>query len=234
MKVLITGGSSGIGLEIASLLLEEGHSVSITYNSNKEKAKELEKKGIQTYSFDQSNEESLKKIVEQINLKKFDTLINNACPNFPLTPLRKLEGVELAHYISTGVNAVHTVSQAFVSSRAKQPGRIINVLSAYTLGNTQNQMAPYITLKYALLGLTKCMAKEYLPKKIIVNAISPSMTNTSFLSKTFPEKFIEMAKEDHPSGDIADPKMVAKTVSQMLQFDEFIVGVNLPVTGSPE
>jgi NAD(P)-dependent dehydrogenase (short-subunit alcohol dehydrogenase family) len=235
MNVLLTGGSSGIGLQTALKLKEDGHDVTITYFSNSENATNLTHNyGINCIHLDLNSPESIKELSLKIESESFDTLINNACPPFPLKPLRKVEEQEFMNYLSNGVNVVHSLSKSFVKSRKKNGGRILNILSAYTLGTVQTQMAPYITLKYALLGLTRCMAKEYHSKNIVVNAVSPSMTDTRLLREVFPERFIEMAKESHPSGDILSPELVADSIIKLLRFDSSVVGVNLPITGSAE
>lgn len=233
MKILITGGSNGIGLQTAKELNRLGHDLTITYFSDEKNAEVLKKEdNINSLKLSITDTSSIESVASFIENENFEILINNACPSFPLMPLRKVKSTEFTSYVSQGIEAVHTLSNAFVKSRKKEPGQIINILSAYTTESVQAQMAPYITLKYALLGLTKCMAKEYQAKKIIVNAVSPAMTDTNLLRNTFPEKFIEMAKESHPNGDILQPEAVANSIIQLINCNGAIVGANLPITGS--
>jgi 3-oxoacyl-[acyl-carrier protein] reductase len=232
MNILITGGSQGIGEASVRLLIQSGHTVSFTYFSNAEKSEKIcTETGAKALKLDLTSSESILEVSKYILENEFDVLINNACMAYKLNRLSKIEGEEFKSYLASGVELVHELSKAFVKARKKREGKIINILSAYTVSGVQAQMAPYITLKYALLGLTKCMAKEYQSKNIIVNAISPAMTKTEFLNTTFPEKYLVMASEDHPLKDLATPQEVAEMVSLMVSANRYLHGVNLPVTG---
>ena len=76
------------------------------------------------------------------------------------------------------------ILQAFIPKMSKQNyGKIVFMLSAYLLGIPPKFQSPYITVKYALLGLMRNLASEYAAKGIMVNAVSPDMMETKFLSE---------------------------------------------------
>jgi 3-oxoacyl-[acyl-carrier protein] reductase len=60
-------------------------------------------------------------------------------------------------------------------------GKIVFMLTSYTIAEPpQKYMTPYVTGKYALLGLMKLLAAEYAGNGITVNGVSPSMIDTFF------------------------------------------------------
>jgi 3-oxoacyl-[acyl-carrier protein] reductase len=92
-------------------------------------------------------------------------------------------------------------------------------------------LAHYTTTKYALLGLMKALAAEYADKHISINAVSPSMTETSFLSG-LPVKLIELSAAAHPLKRNASTQDIAPIIKFLLSSDaDYIGGANVPVTG---
>jgi 3-oxoacyl-[acyl-carrier protein] reductase len=66
--------------------------------------------------------------------------------------------------------------------KMKNNSNVVFILSEMVL-NPQKNFSPYITSKYAVLGLMKCLAKEFASEKVRFNAVSPSKMNTDFLWK---------------------------------------------------
>lgn len=228
MNVLVTGGSRGIGKAITELLLERGHTVTYTYATSKPSSLP---KNCSAVQFDLFDPQSVKGLVETVRTGGFDALVNNASPGLSLKPLSKLTSQELTTYIASGIGSTFDVTQAFVTARQGNAGAIVNVLTSYTLGRARPQLTQYITYKYALLGLHQSLAAELLAKKITVNAVSPSMVETDFVKGAFPERYLEMAAEDHPQGRLAKAEEVANLIYFLLNEKHYIHGANLPVTG---
>jgi 3-oxoacyl-[acyl-carrier protein] reductase len=88
-----------------------------------------------------------------------------------------------------------------------------------------------VTGKYAALGLMKCLAAEYASYGIRINAVSPSMMETKFLSD-LPSSVIELSAERNPQHRNARTSDVIPAIEFLLSDETgFITGVNLPVTG---
>ncbi len=114
---------------------------------------------------------------------------------------------------------------------AAKLGKLVFVLSSYTLGVPPAAMAHYVTSKYALLGLMKALASEYAARGVCVNAISPSMVETSFLAD-IPDLLVELAADSHPLKRNATPGDVAPMVKFLLsEAADYMTGVNVPITG---
>lgn len=110
----------------------------------------------------------------------------------------------------------------------------IIVILTQMVAEPQKNFSPYITSKYALLGLTKCLAKEFESKQIRVNAVSPGKMNTNFLWKmdlngktvmvprAIKEKQIQTQK-------FLSPDKVAEKISEIVK-DETLNGENFLIT----
>lgn len=110
-------------------------------------------------------------------------------------------------------------------------GAIVNVLTTYTLGVPPAKLAAYVTSKYALLGLTRSMAVEFIRYGVRVNAVSPGVTRTEFIAD-LPEMFVEQLEAGLPMRRLATPQEVAAVICFLLSVDaSYINGANLPVTG---
>ena len=99
------------------------------------------------------------------------------------------------------------------------------------MGVPPKALSHYTTIKYALLGLVKSLASEYADKCIRINAVSPSMTETKFLSN-INEKLIEISAQNNPLNRNATPSDIVPAVKFLLSGDaSFINGANIPITG---
>ena len=130
------------------------------------------------------------------------------------------------------VYSIVEILKAFLPAMQKAKyGRIVFMLSAYVRIPDPKFAAPYVTAKYALLGLMRDIAAEYAAKGITVNGISPQMIETKFL-RDIPELIVEQQRMAGPlqrllrTGDIL-PAM------QMLLSDDAaaITGENIGITG---
>lgn len=127
------------------------------------------------------------------------------------------------------------LSQQYLPAMAKaKDGNIVFVLSSVTLGLPPASMAHYVTGKYAMLGLMKALAAEYVSKQVKINAVSPSMVETRFLTE-LPGMMVEMSADSHPFKRNATPRDVAPAIKFLLSEGAgYMTGVNLPVAGGAQ
>ena len=188
---LVTGGSRGLGKDMALSLAKKGLDVILTYNSQKEEAdavvSEIEKLGqkavalqlnvSETSSFDSffnAVKTSLKKV---FNAEKFDFLINNAgfgtYAPFATTTEKQFDGLMNVHF-----------KGPFFLTQKSLPlmndgGGIVNISSGLARFSLNNYSA-YASMKGAMETLTKYQAKELGGRKIRANIVAPGAIQTDF------------------------------------------------------
>lgn len=215
--VLITGGSSGIGAETAKLFAEDGYSVAISYNTNKEGANkvvaEITENGGTAISFqaELSTEESAKQLVEFVHKEfgRIDVLVNNAG--------RYIDGDEWDGTVDTWMQtlAQNLVSVMNVSKycipifEKQQSGVMVNVGSRLGLSGSHEELA-YGASKAGVVNITQGYAKLLAPYGR-ANSVSPGAVNTGYWL-TAPKDELEETLAHKPLKKLIEPKEVAHAV----------------------
>ncbi|MES2515022.1 MAG: SDR family oxidoreductase [Bacteroidota bacterium] len=188
---LVTGGSRGLGKNMAIALAKKGIDVVITYNANKEAAdavvSEIQSIGQHACAFqlDTSKIQALDAFIEQMSgyLKEktgspnFDYLINNAgtALYMPVTDVTEEQ--------MDSIYNIHYKGIFFLTQKAlplmNDGGGIVNISSGLTR-ITMPGSAVYGSIKTAVESLTRYMAKELGPRKIRVNVVAPGAIETDF------------------------------------------------------
>lgn len=174
--IIVTGASSGLGLDQARLLAECGANVYAVSRSGRPKidVQTPLPSTIQWLTLDVTDDEAIKNVFTEIGkLKGIDVLVNNA----GITKRQRAETIsttewEAIHQVNvTGV--FNCCKQAYpYLKNSKRVGRIINISSmASFLGFAE--VVPYSSSKAAVLGLTRGLAVEWSSDNILVNSVSP-------------------------------------------------------------
>ncbi len=232
-KVLITGGSRGIGRAMVEHFSALGYKVAFTYKNSDEVAKELEKStGALAIKADSMVEDqvvlAVRRAVEALG--GIDILVNNAgVSSFSL--LQDLSLDEWNRCIGTNLTAAFLYSREVIPLMVRrQAGRIINITSMWGLVGASCE-AHYSAAKAGLIGFTKAMAKELGPSGITVNAIAPGVIATDMNSHLGKEDMYALIDET-PVGRIGRVEDVAKMALYLASDDaSFITGEVMNVSG---
>ncbi|MGZ3884819.1 MAG: SDR family oxidoreductase, partial [Bacteroidia bacterium] len=187
----VTGGSRGLGKNMAIALAKRGIDVVLTYNSNKEAADkvvaEIQSLGQKAFAFKLDTSDIklfdgfMKEVTEHLKAQTgsthFDFLINNAgtALYMPVTDVteEQMDAIYNIHY--KGVFFLTQKSLPFINDG----GGIINISSGLTR-ITMPGSSVYGSLKTAVESLTRYMAKELGHRKIRVNVVAPGAIETDF------------------------------------------------------
>jgi len=183
-KVLITGGSSGIGKATAKMLIQHGAIVSITGRDNEKLENVASEINAIPIHLDVSKYNSIAvKVLDAFHsMKGIDVLINNA----GIGEFARLEDVKISQFekiFSTNVFGLTMLTQEVAKFfKTQQHGSIINIgSSAATAGFPSGSV--YCASKFALRGLTECWRHELRRENIRVMLINPSEVTTAFNNK---------------------------------------------------
>ncbi len=155
-----------------------------------------------------------------------------SAPKYSLQRFKQTPWEAFQANIDIQLRSMVCILRAFLPEMAKaQRGKVLVVLSSVTLGTPPKGASAYVATKYALLGLMRALASEYADRRININAISPSMVDTKFLS-AIPSQLVELSKEQHPRRQLASPDDVVAAAAFLLSDESsYITGANLPITG---
>ncbi|MBQ4093627.1 MAG: SDR family oxidoreductase [Oscillospiraceae bacterium] len=158
-------------------------------------------------------------------------------PSLPAKATRfsKFDSEKFQRELSVGYLSAALTFQKYLPKMAKSGGgQVAAVLTSYCIGVPPKFLASYVSVKYALMGLLKALAAEYGDKAITVNAIAPSMVETSFLS-TLPGFEVEKNAQASPLGRNATPADLAPVLQLLLSGDApYLSGAVIPVTSGSQ
>ena len=233
-SVFVTGGSRGIGREIARRFAEEGAArVAIGYLRNDSAAEQTaeELRGLGAEVVLVRGNVSSKRVAEQVEeLGPLTALVHNAATGV-IRPALETEEKHFEWTMAANARALLSLSQAAVPSM--EPGSSIVALSS--LG-AQRVLDNYVLVgasKAALEAIVRYLAVELAPRGIRVNAVSGGVVETEALDH-FPnrEQMLSWARKRTPAGRLVEPGDVAGAVAFLCSAEaEMVRGQTLIVDG---
>lgn len=250
-SALVTGSTSGIGLEIARAFAAEGLSVTINGLSAPDKGGDIcdgfsREFGVNA-RFSGANMMKPDEIETMIAEHRdafggLDVLVNNAGIQY-VSPVEDFPVEKWDAIIAINLSAAfHTMRAAVPIMRESGWGRIINTASAHALVASPDKTA-YVAAKHGIAGLTKTVALEVATDGVTVNAIAPGYVWTPLVEKQIPDtaKARGISQEEVKRDVLLDaqPTKEFVTASEVAQTAVFlcsdaaasITGVVLPVDG---
>ncbi len=214
-KVVITGGTRGIGFAIAKKFAEQGASLAI-FGRNSERGaaaanelKALTDQEVKFYSVDMSNHEDVGTTMEQVysDFGAIDVLINNAGITRDAL-LMKLKHEDWNEVIHTNLTSIYSTCRLVVRPMMKaRHGKIINITSVVGLMGNAGQ-TNYAASKAGMIGFTKSLAKEIGGRGIAVNCIAPGFIKTD-MTDALNEEQQKAISSLIPMGRLGEPEEIA-------------------------
>jgi len=238
-RVLVTGGSRGIGRAITLAFARLGAEVFFCYRSDRAAAqavlREAEAEGlrVQGYQTDVTDQRAVQQLVADVQTAagRIDVLVNNAS-FFPSAAVLEMTAEEWDTALRTNLYAVFYCSQAVLPGMmAAGGGAIINIASvAGQRGSARH--AHYAAAKGGVLAFTRSLAREVIAYNIRVNAVSPGRIATDLLISE--ENAQEYARwmADTPARRLGTAEEVADAVLFLASpLSAYIVGETIAVNG---
>ncbi|MEE2732079.1 MAG: SDR family oxidoreductase [Pseudomonadota bacterium] len=233
---IITGAGSGIGLETAKMLHNNGMAI-VGVGRDQSKLENLEKEindpeRLLTLSVDITTDEAPQTIVTA-TLERFgqiNYLVNNAGIGSP-KPLHETDDDTLDHFLGIMLRAPFRLARDVIV-HMKPGSAIVNVTSTFAVVGGRRGGA-YSAAKGGLTALTQHMACEYGPQGIRSNCVAPGVTMTDMVRGRFNDKgFRRMQVDMTPYPRLGETEDVASTIAFLCSKGaEFINGQTIVVDG---
>lgn len=235
---LVTGGSRGIGKEIALGLAKKGVNIAITYNSNESLAQavveEINQYGVKALAIKGNSalEEDVANIIAKVEeeLGTIDILVNNAGITKDNLIIR-MKSEDWDDVLNVNLKGVFLTTKAVVRGMMKKKyGKIINISSVVGVTGNAGQ-ANYSASKAGVIGFTKSMAKELASRGIRVNAVAPGFIKTD-MTDVLKDEVKEELLKSIPLGSLGLPKDIANAVIFLASEEsDYITGQVINVNG---
>src|SRR5262245_14463048 len=239
-KLLITGGSRGIGAGVVRTAMADGAEVAFLFHHSTDGAKELAQEmtlrhpGRRCLPFkcDVTDTEKTRDTVKVIiaELGRIDALVNNAgiTRDAALGRMRREQWDEV---IETNLGSMFNVTQPVLLQLVRQrAGSIINMTSfAGVLGSTSQ--TNYAASKGGIIAFTKALSKEVAEHGVRVNAIAPGFIETEMVTLMTEER-LKYMKSQIAVGRFGTPEDVANLVSFLASDrSSYITGQVIQIDG---
>lgn len=240
--ILITGGSRGIGLELAKLALEQGARVAIC--ARKQEGLEAARTSLEAVAgagrvlamaAHIAEADQVDRLFEAV-LERFgrlDVLINNVGMNLLTPSLVDADPTVWRKIIDTNLNGTYLCSRrAAQAMRERGKGKMVNI-SSVAAHRAEPGLGAYGVAKAGIEALTRVLAVELAQHNVQVNAVAPAMVKTGFSAAFWSNEDIhQKIISAVPAGRLAEPSDVAHAVL-FLASDaaDYITGQTLVIDG---
>ncbi|MGW4772979.1 SDR family oxidoreductase [Nocardia sp. NPDC004278] len=234
-KVVITGGSSGLGLATARSLVDEGARVLITGRDEDklDAARDQLGENVIAVRSDAASLSDIQALTDRVKAEfgTVDALFANAGVTGS-APFEATSAELLDHLLTINAKGPYFTVQKLAPLLAEGSGVVLTTSAVNVLGLPM--LSAYAASKAALRSMTRSLARELLPRKIRVNAVSPGPIDTAIPDKPTPPQVAEQAKAlaaQIPMLRLGTPSEVTNA-ALFLAFDAtYTTGAELAVDG---
>ncbi|QGA15785.1 hypothetical protein EYB26_003445 [Talaromyces marneffei] len=210
--------SSGIGRAVAVLMAREGADVTIAHLPEEQEDAEDTKKMVEAenrscflFAGDLTNYENCRQVVDEHfrSYGSLNILVNNASQQFMCKTFTDIDLNNVEHVFRSNVLQMFAMTK-YALTYMKKGDTIINTTSVVTFRGSPS-MVDYAATKAAIVGFTRSLATQLIPKGIRVNAVAPGAIYTPIQPDTRTAKQMEGWHANSPLGRPGQPSEVAPT-----------------------
>lgn len=215
MRVLITGGSRGIGKAVAGCYKQNGYIVDTPPREE----------------LDLSDQNSVDKFIRNIHDDGYDIVINNAGCNL-INEIDNVVDDDLQQMFNVNLISPIRLLRGLVPYMKKNGfGRIVNVGSIWGVVSKPGRSI-YSATKHGIHGITTTLALELAPYNILVNTVAPGQTMTELTQRNNSPAEIHRMELEIPIGRLAEPEEIAKVIFWLgTEVNTYITGQQIVVDG---
>jgi NAD(P)-dependent dehydrogenase (short-subunit alcohol dehydrogenase family) len=237
---VVTGGGSGIGAATSRRLASDGHAVAV-FDLNGESADEVARSieadggSASGYAVDVTDRAAIDAALDQVRSKhgRVTILVNSAGVS-PFGPFLEITEDVWNFVLLVNLTGTFNCCQAAIPDMlAEGWGRIVNISSS-SIHSGVPLLAPYVSAKSGVVGLTKSIALEFAPQGITVNTIPPGFIDTPMLRGAEAEGSVNVERSiaATPVGRPGRPEDIAAACSFLVSEDaSYITGQIIGVNG---
>ena len=240
---LVTGAGSGIGAAIAERFARSGAHVIVT-DINEAQAADVDTQlrasggSAEALRLDVTTEDDARRVAEVVHRRhqRLDILVNNAGIGH-VGAMPTTSGADLDRLYAVNVRGVFNVTKAFLPAMiARRAGAIVNIASIAGIVGLRDRLA-YCTTKFAVVGMTKCLALDHALEGIRVNCICPGRVETPFVTARLreypdPEQAYREMAASQAVGRMGRPEEIAAAAEYLSSDDAaFVTGSALIIDG---
>lgn len=232
-RVLITGAGTGVGLACTEKFLKENWAIVAHYRHSAEKLKKIsrtvKKERLSLIKADFQDWEETRDFLNRVKRLNLRALVNNAGIH-DLSHQGKYRITEIINILTVNTIVPTLIAEAVLDRMKHQNGgSIINISSIGVKYGSNRENIFYSISKSGLEAATRTLAREGAPYNILVNAIRPGVTATSFHNKL--DKDLNRRKEMIPLKRLAKPEEIADFVYFLCAENTFITNETLAIAG---
>jgi 3-oxoacyl-[acyl-carrier protein] reductase len=235
--LLIIGASSDLGYNLLESIYDNYSIIFAHYCNNIDRLKELQnrigdKLILIKDCFDiDPKVNNIIATIKNFNVKP-NHIVHLASTKADILQFKKRSWIDYEEQIFTSIKPIVEILEEYLPNMVHQRhGRVIFMLSSLIIGIPPKFQSPYITTKYALLGLMKSLAVEYADKGITFNGISPNMIDTKFISN-LPDLIVQNYSLKSPLGRNLRVEDIIPTFKYLLSESAgAVIGSNLEISG---
>jgi len=227
-RVVIIGGTSGIGLATAHYLKDHGYEPIVAGRRS------IDIEGIETFTIDVCSEKSVAEFFAALQ-KEYDginALVYAAGVPSSKKSIEDFDNSLWNNIIATNVTGALLTLKYSYANLKKNGGRVVIINSLAARRYSEYSGVEYTVSKAALGGLVRQLSIEWAPDNILINSVYPGMTITPMLTENVSRHKLKEMAEKIPLGRIAKPEDIARAIEFLISPENtYITGTGLDVCG---